>query len=375
MPYNEMKEIKIIKSLHRPFNTRLMTCKWVCRFAKDYNGFNFKNDFFLYLVKFLYTHYLNEKNNIYGLPAKDTITVLYEYISSHNNIEDDIARFNNPSKKNQTEIDKKLFSNLKAALYYITLSKNLGLIGSKNKLTNYGYLLGSMRQSSKRFTILTSKEKLFLFDRILCHDFVPIIFGISYYRLKKIYNPTDRELDETDLSFLKLLDDFLEIREFKYKQSSWRNYIKVRESWIEDLEALSQSHYGLKPSYFRRIKSNDNMYNTYLKINDMVLRFEKDSFKTLAKYRDFKINLYKSYMKIKVKKVFRNIGYVNLYDIKKDLNISFGELEIMLNRLTKDEYNRRKVFFNNIISAIDSRKRFKIRNSAVLNIRITGVIK
>jgi len=39
-----------IKSLHRPFNTRLKTIKWVCEFANTYDGNQFKIDFFILLL-------------------------------------------------------------------------------------------------------------------------------------------------------------------------------------------------------------------------------------------------------------------------------------------------------------------------------------
>ncbi len=370
-----MENKKFIGSLHRPFNTRLKTCKWVCTFAEEYDGSNFKNDFFIHTIKFLYKHYTNKKEGINGLPSKKTVEILYEYILKHPNIDTDLTRFGNPSKKNYTDIDKKLFSNLKAVSYYITLSKKLALIDSKYSLTDDGLKFSKLRSSSIGFISLTSKEKEFLIQRILENDSVPFLFSIKYYHLKKEYQLTHTELSETNNEFLKLLDSFLGIREFRYKQSSWLNYIKVRESWIEDLELLSQSSYTLKANYLKLIQSNTESKFIYNKIFKIMINFENSLFKTLGNYRNFKLYLYQAYQIIKNDMFFDNIGYVNLYDIKEKLNMSFNDLEAMLNRLTTDESNRKKVFFNNIISAVDNRKRYNVKNTLVLNIRIKEELK
>lgn len=369
-----MKNYSFISSLHRPFNNRLKTCKWVCIFAKNYKGTSFKNDFFLYIVEFLYEYYQNNEN-ISGLPTKETITTLHNYILTHENIDKDLERFSDPSKKNNTQIDKKLFSNLKAVSYYITLSKNLNLLGSKHTLTEYGLVFAQFKNSPKHLMSLTQKEQLYLFTRILENDVIPFLFSINFYRLKKKYQSTDIERQEADMKYLNLLDKFLHIREFKYKQSSWENYIKVRENWIEDLELLIQGHHGLKPSFVHIIESHSDWKVTFEEIFNIMKELENSLFKTLDKYRDFKLDFYHAYMKIKKKMIFNNIGYVNLYDIKQELNVSFNELESMLNRLANDENNRKYLFFNNIIAAVDHRKRFKVKNTSVLNIRITKAFK
>lgn len=369
-----MNTPSFISSLHRPFNNRLKTCKWVCTFAKNYTGTNFKNDFFLYLVDFLYKSY-QDYENIPGLPTKETIVALYHYISTHEDINKDLERFNDPTKKNVSKIDKKLFSNLKAVSYYITLAKNLNLLGSKHTLTEEGLTFAQLKDSPKHFMNLTQKEQIFLFTRILENDIIPFLFSINFYRLKKKYQPTDIERQEGDMKYLKLLDKFLNMREFKYKQSSWENYIKVRENWIVDLEILTQSHYGLKPNFMNIIELNPSWKVTFEEIFNIMKGLENSLFKTLDKYRNFKLNLYQAYIKIKKKLIFSNIGYVNLYDIKQELNISFIEFESMLNRLANDEINRKYLFFNNIIAAVDHRKRFNVKNTSVLNIRITKALK
>jgi len=363
-------ENTFIKSLHRPFNTRLVTCKWTCRFARDYTGSDFKNDFFVHVVFFLYERYKYESNAILGLPKKETINILYQYIKDHENISVDLARFGDPSKKNISEIDKKLFSNLKAVSYYITLSKHLGFIGSKNMLTEDGLKFASLSGSTKHFMSLTKNDREFLMVKILENDLIPFLYTIGYYRLKKKYNPSDSEWKETDAVFMGLVDRSLGKREFKYKKGSLRNFFGVREKWIEDLELLTQAHNTLKPTYKKIIGSNATWHLEQQKVGGVMKDFEQDIFKTLDAYRTFKVDLYNTFMEIKLKNVFRNIGYVNLHDIRKELKLPFNKFEAMLNRVARDENNRKKVFFNNIIAAIDSRQRFKVKKTPVLNIRI-----
>ncbi len=344
----------------------------MCVFARHYKGENFKIDFFIYIVKFLYKKYQDEKCDIYGLPPKSKIEILYNHIKnkSHYDILTDLERFNDPCKKNELDIEKQLFSNLKAVSYYITLSKNLGLIGSKQQLTQDGIIFSKLKGSTDNFMSLSSKEQVLLAKKIFENDLVPILFNMAYTRLKNKYQLNNNEWQEIDDFFLINFDKYLEKREFKYKQSSWRNYIIVRQKWIEDLGLLSNCYFGIKPTYLKIIKSNPLWYKAYSEINQIVAKFENNVFKTLDRYRNFKKNLYNAYVKIKKNMVFSNIGYVNLYDIKKELALPIKEFEALLNRLAEDDNCRRKIFFNNIISAVDNRARFKVKNSAVLNINI-----
>ena len=62
--------------------------------------------------------------------------------------------------------------------------------------------------------------------------------------------------------------------------------------------------------------------------------------------------------------------FVNLYDIKKDLRMSFENFEKMLNDYYEHERKNQLILFSNTVTSIDKRKRFYIRNKPVVKIKI-----
>lgn len=359
-----MSDKLFIGSLHRPFNTRLVTVKWACIFAQNYKGENFKIDFFIQVIKYLHKIYEKE-NAINGFPKQETVNSIYNYIINTKNLHEELKKYYQPTSEDPNGI----YSTLKATSYYTTLAKKLNLMDSKFSLTSDGQLFAKLKRSAKDKSSLTSKEANMLFKQILKNDFVAIIFMIFYYRLKKKYDLKDYELREMDILFLKELDKFLNIREFRLKQSSWKNFLIVRENWIEDLNLLSKS-YNLKPSFLKIVRNLQDENNLYETISETMIKFEKN-FKSIEKYRMFKQELSHTYKEIKKNMFFKNINYINMYNLKDKMKLSFNDFEYLINRLANDESNKRKVFFNNIITAVDNRKRFNVKNSAVLNIRIT----
>lgn len=357
-----------IKSLHRPFNTRLKTVKWVCDFTREYQGQQFRIDFFIYVIKLLHKVY-KEKDSIYGLPQKDTINTLFKFLNEEENYYEKLLEFT-VDKKNITPLDKQMYSNLKAVSYYTNLAKNLGFL-NLNDLTAEGKELISLFNSKKNLVSLTNKEQDIFIQQLLKCDFVPFIFTIFYTYFEEKYPLKNSEKEVFDEKFLKELDIYLGKRDFKLKRASWRNYIIVRQTWIKDLE-LIQSNNVIKSKLKKTISSNIKQKKEYDIIQVKMLEFEKIFFKKLEKFRKFKQDLYSSYVTIKKNNIFENIGYINLYDIKKEMNISTKDLEVFLEMLHDEKINRTKVFFNNIIAAIDNRKRFVIKKTQILNIKIIG---
>ena len=357
-----------IKSLHRPFNTRLKTVKWVCDFTHEYQGQQFRIDFFIYVIELLHKVY-KEKESIYGLPQKDTVNTLFKFLNEEENYYEKLLEFT-VDKKNITPLDKQIYSNLKAVSYYTNLAKNLGFLNS-NDLTAEGKELISLFNSKKSLVSLTNKEQDIFIQQLLKFDFVPFIFTIFYTYFEEKYQLKNSEKEVFDEKFLKELDIYLGKRDFKLKRASWRNYIIVRQTWIKDLE-LIQSNNVIKSKLKKTINSNIKQKKEYDIIQAKMLEFEKIFFKKLEKFRKFKQDLYSSYITIKKNNIFENVGYINLYDIKKEMNISTKDLEVFLEMLHDEKINRTKVFFNNIIAAIDNRKRFVIKKTQILNIKIIG---
>lgn len=356
-----------IGSLHRPFNIRLKTIKWVCEFTKTYNGDQFRIDLFIYIISLLYKEY-NFTDSIYGLPLKETVIKLKNFMNENILYREKLLEFT-VGKKNEG-LDKQIYSNLKAVSYYTTLAKNLGFLDN-GALTQEGELLISLQNSRKGIISLTSKEQNLFVQQLLRYDFIPFVFTVYYTYFEKKYSLKNTENEVFNQKFLKELDLYLNTRDFKLKRASWKNYIIVRQAWIKDLE-LIQSNNTIKNTFKKIIESNKNQKKEFYAITLIIKEFEKSFFKKLEKFRIFKENLYLSYIKIKKDTIFGNIGYINLYDIKTEMKISFKELEIFLDMLYEEEVNRKNIFFNNIVAAIDNRKRFKVKNTQVLNIKMTG---
>lgn len=357
-----------IGSLHRPFNTRLITVKWVCNFYSEYEGSQFRIDFFVYIIELLHEEYKNIKN-IYGLPKKETIDILYSFIKGNSEYKDKLLEFT-VNKKNTNALDKQIYSNLKAVSYYTTLAKNLGFL-EKDELSKAGESLLLCQDSRKTLGSITSNEEVIFIEQLLKHDFVPFIFTLFYTYFERKYPLIHSEKESFNDRFLKKLDIYLNKRDFKLKRKSWRNYIIVRQSWINDL-GLLQSNNVIKSKVKKIISLNYSQKREYENIEREMKEFDRSFFQKLEKFRKFKNDLYSAYMNIKRNNIFGNVGYINLYDIKKELKISTKELELFLEMLHDEEVNRKKIFFNNIVASIDSRKRFIAKNTQVLNIKITG---
>lgn len=360
-----MNTKEYIKSLHRPFNTRLKTTKWVCEFSNNYNGTEYRIDFFIYVINLLHEEY-QKVDDIYGLPKKSTIETLHNFINSKVDYKEKLLEFN-VEKKNDNPLDKQIYSNLKAVSYYTNLAKNLGFI-ENNSLTEEGGNLISFQSSRKGLVCLTNNEQAIFIEQLLKYDFIPLIFTVFYTYFEKKYPLKNSEKATFDEKFLKSLDLYLDKRDFKLKRPSWRNYIIVRQSWINDLEII-QSNNVIKTKLKKLIDTNQK--KEYDKISNTMTEFEKSFFKNLEKFRKFKNNLYSSYIKIKKNSLFKDVGYINLYDIKKDINLSFKDIELFLEMLHNEKINRKKIFFNNIVASIDNRKRFLVKQTQVLNIKIT----
>ena len=64
-------------------------------------------------------------------------------------------------------------------------------------------------------------------------------------------------------------------------------------------------------------------------------------------------------------------NFVNLYDICKEMKMGYEKFQIFLTQFYQEERLVRNIFFINIVSTIEQRKRFYIGNAPVIKIKIT----
>jgi hypothetical protein len=370
----EKKKINFIKSLHRPYNSRFKTTKWVCEFCSKPNKkfkqlkCSFTIKFYLFMIQKLFRLYKdNDDFDNYGLPSRNVIfNVHNELFNLSLNLRIHlIEQCMNPKHNQDKKIYKQIYSSYKSASYFITFTKNvLNLIDKRNNLTDTGYELIKIRNI--KLLKLSTKEQNFFIKEIAKKDLFMIVSLVYFNKFEKKYELSKQE--KIDL-FLSFLNSFLDNKEFNYTKRSLSNYMIVRNKWIEELDLAGKSG-TIKPSKLVILKNIDK-YNL---LEDYILslkKIEMEKLKKILVYKKRRTQFIKAYKKLLTLKTIKKYKYVNLYDIKLIMNLSYNKIQYFLERFVKDENYKYKIHFNNIVYSIDSRKRFIIRNSPVINIKIS----
>jgi len=357
-----MTEIKYIQSLHRPFNQNLNTAKWVCSFVNSLGNkgvpkSQFYARFYLYLIEKLSKRYNKSPSlDLTGLPSAEAISNVHAFIkanSQHEILDLIAAKVRNPSD----QIDRNIYSTYKACSYYINLAKDkFKLVDENNQLTPNGRKLMSLK--SNEFE-LSSKERYFFFQVILEVDFHLFITNCYFQKVGDKYNLSDRETDQ-----FNFLDEYYGIGHFNFTSASLGNFNTVRNYWIKDLKVLDKNH-NIRKIYGDLLIS-DKYIATKGDLDVKFKAYETSNLVKKRKYNTFKKQFLSSYDNCKA----NELGYVNLYEVKKGLNVSMENFQKYLSEFYEAERNNYSLFFNNIVHSIDKRKRFYIRNRPVLNIKI-----
>jgi len=371
--------IKYIKSLHRPYNSRLKTTKWVCEFCNKPNtkykrlNCSFTIQFYLYLINKLYRIYnSNIEFDNYGLPSKSIIFNVNNFFQEYSlKAQVSVVEQCTSSNQNNTEkIQKQIFSSFKAASYFITFSKNtLNLIDKKNRITELGYELLKIRNIN--FLKLSKKEQNFFLREVARNDLFMLMSQVYFNRYEKKYKLSKQDKEELFLRFINNQLNFIELKEFNYTKVSFDNYMKVRNKWIEELDLVGKN--GLiKPSKKKYIFQYV-VENNFWEFENSIMQFEKQELKQVIRYIELKRRFINTYEELLEKKTIKQYKYVNIYDIMKEMKMSFNKMQSFLDFFVKDSKYRYQLHFNNIVHSIDSRKRYLVRNSQVINIMISEV--
>lgn len=371
--------MEFIESLHRPANTRLKSCVHVCRFIKNekYNKKTFREEFFLYILKELNISYLkNLTLDTYGITSYESIEELSNFFKLKRRKEQIqyLEKFN-LAKKDKNSTETKVFSLFKTIGYYISLSKIFKLIDNQYSLTKLGIELASYPSQSD-FTKLSSRQKLFFFDRIIENDslfILPLIFwNIILIKYPKIVTGHGEKAKFEDS--IKFISEALSHKKFAYKSISWNNYIVVRNKWLEDIDCVG-SNGNIKPSFKSKILVCEEAKAYYEQIEKQTKQFVKTYAKPKEKYIENLKTINNIYKKLVREQDRKNYAFINLYDIAEDAKFSYNKMQEFLDYLTQDKENWQKIKLNNVIGAADSRKRFYIRRKPVLNIKILKDLK
>ena len=365
-----MREFIYIKSLHRPYNQNLNSVKWVCKFIKDKNRNNeisksdFYVEFYIYLIKKLYKIY--NKSNVkfltHGIPSFVSVRNSYTTIIRKSK-EKKKKIINEALAKRENEIDKSIFNTYKAASYFINLAKDkLQFVDHNNNLKDIGEILVSCRSNDFK---LSKKETEVLFSSIIKNDFH---FFISLTLLQKAQKKI-KNLSVEEIHFEFLVEKF-NIRHFRYTEASnEKNFSRVREQWIKDLNILDKN-FNIKRT-FLKIIVEEVLEKSYNEVKILVDDYYKDKIVPKSRFQeraDYFIEIYQSSQK-------NELGFLSLQYIADRMKMGKKSFQNFISEFYESEKNNYNIFFNNIVQAISGKNQYFIRNKPVVNIRIKKLNK
>lgn len=352
---------RIISSLHRPFHRPLWMVKLFCRFLVKTSVISRRKEdlnieFYFFLLDYLHHNY---PNNSDGVPSKLAVDSVYSYFSAYNKTSRVSMLKQTLTKQRDSEIEKQIYSTYKASSYYVNLAiDKLHFVDKDWNILGWDII---KLQKARVSSVINNADRRLYLKQILEYD---IHFFLSQCMLCKYARRYS--LDEESLVF-DFVARYYPNFKFDYTHSSHTNYYVVRKGWIEDLKALTSSN-GLSSLLLTCIKENDQFNAIYSDIICNINQF-KNEIVQKGKLQTKKKLFLKAYNAILKKQVDLN-DYVNLYDICAYMKMSYKSFNTFLSWFYEEERMRLSIFFINIVSTIDQRKRFYIRNTPVLKIKI-----
>ena len=362
-------EYKVLHSLHRPFQKPLWVMKWICEYiykpqlkTKSINSAVLYYNFYFYFIQKLKQEYEKSElvlSKLEGIPPQTTINSICLFFNDKSSLEKNDTLKHILNTKRTKGIETQIYSTYKAVSYYLNLAiDKFKLVDEKFNLTEQALRFNFKK--SKPF-LISEQERMIYFDRIL---FCDIHFFIPLCLLTKIAQKEKMLLWELAFDFSKR---YYPVPKFNYTTPSLKNYVEVRTYWIAVLEILD-SNLNIKKKYISYIKSNTLYNDIYSDMEREISDYTKE-INELRLYNNNKIkfiSLYKECLELKSLKS----EYINLYDIKDGLKMSYDRFEGFISKFYEEERSKMSIFFINTVSSIDQRKRFFIRSTPVLKIKI-----
>lgn len=359
------KKYNVIDSLHRPFHRPLWMVKWVCYFInqrdKECQGYLFykdiTTDLFFFLIEQLYYNYPQDSD---GVPSKESVNIVRSFFVTVDKERKEEILKSILIKKREKGIETKIYSIYKAASYYLNLSDNkLHFLNEKGEVSCW-------RQRQLTKAVLKSginevDRKIYL-RQILQFDGH---FFVSMCLLQKPVKKYDLKMED---EIFKFMQRYYPISNFEYTKQSHSNYYVVRKRWIELLRAINDEG-TLSKILINTIKDNTCFEAVYRDVEKNVKDFTNDIRKksNFIKNKKKFIVIYQKLVQTSEDKS----NFVNLYDISKELRMGFQRFQEFLTQFYQEERFVRNIFFVNVVSTIEQRKRFYIGNSPVMKIKLS----
>lgn len=355
-----MDEVVVLHSLHRPYHRPLWMVKWICcyyarRTSCAQGRFWYEDtivDLYFVLIAWLKKSY---PKNSDGLPSYEAISAVYDFFwgkpfPMRQSSLKEILRNDNREKGLETQV----YSTYKAVTYYHNLAKDkLHFINDNGTITEW--TVDSLVSWRKTSTI-SKEDRIIYIKRLLSYD---THFFLSQCLLIKLIDKY--ELDPESITF-DFMQQYYPLPRFQYNSRSHHNYYDVRKQWMNLLRISSVR--GITPTMKKIILDDRKILVIYQDISSRV-----NDYITLLKSNKQFIQHVKSFYEC-YNSLCSEAEFVNLYDICSAMNMSYARFNTFLSKFYENERMKKNIFFINIVSTIDQRKRFYIRETPVLKIKI-----
>jgi len=361
-----MSSTIVLHSLHRPYHRPLWMVKWVCCFyaqreLRPKGKFWYDDiivDLFFVIIQWLKKSY--PRNND-GIPSHEAIDAVYKYFwDIPTSVRYKVLKEILSTGKRVKGIETQVYSTYKAVTYYHNLAKEkLHFINDDGVIS--GWVKQSLTAYRKTSSISMEDRKLYLQHIIMSdtHFFISQCLLEKYIRKYRL-NPED--------TVFRFMQTYYPIPRFDYTNRSHKNYYDVRHQWMILLGAVTQRG-SLNTTINAIIKNDLQISPIYDEIKSNVNQFVP----SLKKTRSISIQIRQFYASYEsLRKTNKEVNdFVNLYDISSSLKMSYSRFNSFLSQFYESERMKKNIYLINIVSTIDQRKRFYVRNTPVLKIKIT----
>lgn len=355
----------VLHSLHRPYHCPLWIIKWICCFyarrEKCKIGYFFYADDIIDLY-FTIIYWLKKSypNDTIGIPSKEAIYSVCDFFDMYTKKDCPIKLKEILQKlKREKGIETQVYSTYKAVSYYHNLASDKLMFLDKNNHINH-WTINSLLHFKFGSSITIADKKIYL-QQILKYDGH---FFLSQCFLYKYIKKYDIKPDEAVFDFMQ---KYYPIPRFNYTSRSHQNYYVVRKHWVDLLGVITPSG---SPSKLLHNVINNN--SDFLKLSNDINRSIDCFISNLKEKYKFQksVNEFYSTYRILLKRNEDINGFINLYDIRSFMRMGYDRFNIFLNEFYEAERVKRDIFLINIVSTIDQRKRFYVRETPVLKIKI-----
>lgn len=358
-------EYKVLDSLHRPFHKPLWIVKWVCYFinlrqksckefiiCKDQTA-----DFYFTLLEWLHANYPQDSD---GVPSKESVEDVWNYFSQIE-IQNKVEMLRKVlASERERGIETKIYSTYKAASYYMNLADDkLHFVGNNSTFPNWNP--SQLTKASLKSNISTIDRKMYI-QHILQND------GHFFLAMCLLQKPVLKYNLKMDVEIFKFMQRYYSVANFDYTKQSHSNYYVVRKRWVDLLQAVNEKGI-LSKVLFNCIKASSELQAIFYDIEAHVREYTTE----LRKRRKFieQKNGFVTFYQSMAKTNKDKSGFVNLYDISKEMGMRYDRFQVFLTQFYQEEKMVRNIFFINIVSTIEQRKRFYIGNAPVIKIKMT----